>query len=164
MGKWLKANVLAIMDPLSIAASAVTLAGAAGAIVKTLQYLNSLRQCGGELHSLINEISDLRLVLLQIDLIARENENRDILPTSLTSTLQAILGTANSRLQELSQLVHSRILCSQAPGQNSKISRVAWIKEKGRLRALQKNLKASKLDLTALIGVITWLARPISLW
>lgn len=144
------------MDPLSITVSVITLAGAASAVVKSLGKLSGLRDAGDELCTLINEVSDLRLVLLEVDFVIREKQDKEVMPQAPISSLQAALDTARGKLLELDQLVHYRLIRPQTTAKNFKPARVAWLKEKSRLKALQRSIRSSKIDLTALLGVITW--------
>ena len=144
------------MDPLSITVSAITIAATANSIANDLR---GLRHLNDDVSSLIDDVSDLRLVLLEVDFFVRENLDRARPSGQFSSALQNILTSARSKVLELDKLIHFRLLRPQTPGSNIKVSRVAWLKEKARVKALQKGIKTSKLDLTVLLGVITWSAK-----
>ena len=50
-------------DPFSITAGIVVIVGAAGGITKTLEKIKDFRNAPDELLALINEVSDFRLIL-----------------------------------------------------------------------------------------------------
>ena len=59
-------------DPLSIAASVITVIRAAGSIGRTLSKIRSVKDTPNAIHALQNEVSDLRIVLGDVDLLLTE--------------------------------------------------------------------------------------------
>ena len=53
-------------DPLSIAASIIAVVGAAESVTKVLSKIKNMRHAPDELLALINEVSDLRVILSNI--------------------------------------------------------------------------------------------------
>lgn len=137
-------------DPLSVTASAIAVIGAAVNVAQTIQTLiKTLRKAPDELLALSNEVSDLRLVLYEIDLAA---QGQDVAYNSASAILQ-ILHRGQAKLDELDQFVkrfirpHLRTV--------TKVDRVRWVKEKNNAQAIQSELRAIRMDLATILAAKT---------
>lgn len=139
------------MDPLSIAASIVsiaTLAGQTGAAFYRLR--ETCNALPGRLLALANEIADLEAVLREVAHVTRDrSRSRHILDQS--SYISQLLTQATSRLTELKDFVENLDkACAQA-----KIPLVkarAWQKAQSKLLRLQEDIKTIKSSLNVLLG------------
>ncbi|KAA6408740.1 MAG: hypothetical protein FRX48_07083 [Lasallia pustulata] len=139
------------MDPLSIAASIVsiaTLAGQTGAAFYRLR--ETCNALPGRLLALANEIADLEAVLREVAHVTRDrSRSRHILDQS--SYISQLLTQATSRLTELKDFGENLDkACAQA-----KIPLVkarAWQKAQSKLLRLQEDIKTIKSSLNVLLG------------
>lgn len=138
---------LAPMDPFSISVGVVTLIGLASQVVKSAEKLRAYLKTNDQVCALINELTDLRCVLTAAD--------ADQGPLSLekASHLQSIIGKANEKLSSIELIINERLLKAKSPFQTPVPSRTAWLREKGKIEVLQKDLRyltsAFSLALTA---------------
>ncbi|KAG4443535.1 hypothetical protein IFR05_001008 [Cadophora sp. M221] len=143
------------MDPLSIAASIVALITAGNKIAGALERLVALRGAPASIHALNNELSDLRLVLSEAELLLAEHKNRDTgqgtqgcdepVEKPLFPSLQRVW----DRLQEL-QAIEKRLTT-----RSGNVDRLAWIWEQDNICKAQKGLRAARIDVIAILGLIS---------
>lgn len=121
------------MDPLSIAASVVTIAGAAATLVRGLEKLNQLRDATGELCALINEISDFRVVLQEFGNYVEESQERLELPLDY---LAQLLQRGRDALLRLDTIVHYELLkLPTVPGEVRVFHR-NWLRKNSTIKKL----------------------------
>ena len=138
------------MDPLSVTASCIAVAGAGGAAVKGLKKLRELTKIPDILLSVMNEVADLTLVTQDIRLnLQLRKDAYSILPSSI-SVITQLLDRAQDTLIELDQAINYRLLRSPKPNGEITFSRSAWIMEEHRVQRLQASLRATRLDIAAL--------------
>ena len=114
------------MDPLSLTVSIITLLGAGGSTAKAL---GKLTLASDALAALNNEISDLHVIVLETNRILQEHEIQTCQSTLLTS-LGPLLGRAQQKLLELETLIEYKLV-TPGSGGDSKIRKIAWIREQG---------------------------------
>ena len=138
------------MDPLSITASCIAVAGAGGAAVKGLKKLREWTKLPDVLLSVMNEVADLTLVTQDIRLNLQLRQDSHSFSPSSISVITQLLDRAQDTLIELDQVINYRLL--QSPKQNGEItfSRSAWIVEEHRVQRLQASLRTTRLDIAAL--------------
>jgi hypothetical protein len=140
------------MDPLSLTASLIAIIGAATTVAKSLEDLRTtLRDASNDLFSLINEISDLRIVLDAIAVVLKEWQDGQNPWPSTDMGLSHILASADRKLLELNNLVLS---CLVNPNSTSLIqpARLKWLRERKRIKECRKGIRDRKQDLTTLLG------------
>ena len=98
------------MDPLSLTASCIAVAGAGGAAVKGLKKLRDLAKVPDILLSTINEIADLTLVVQDIRLSFQVHQNSSNISQASTAVINHLLGRAQATLIELDQIINIRLL------------------------------------------------------
>ncbi|KAL9121160.1 MAG: hypothetical protein Q9187_002285 [Circinaria calcarea] len=97
-------------DPLSITASIVAVVGAAGGITKTLAKIKNIRNAPDELLALINEVSDLRLILNDLQhYITQDTQRQQILQEELQH-ISILVGRAKDKLLQLDELIQYRLV------------------------------------------------------
>ena len=138
------------MDPLSIATGTITVIQA---VLGTLNVLVLLRGAPAEIRALIEDILDLEAVLKPID---QASHAQGILRPSTQdgySAVQRLVTKARNRVLELQQIIGGRIVpnCSKSA---SKFARVQWLQERYRVKAIQQDLQAIKLDIVS----VSWVA------
>jgi hypothetical protein len=141
------------MDPLSIGASALTIADAVGGALKLLGIIHDAPD---EIYALSNDISDLQIVIREIHTALSQRINFGDIPCNTLSGLHKLLNRANGGLFELNQILRCRLLAGNtSEGKISKLARIRWIRERPRVRKIQKDLSDLKLNITTLWGAAT---------
>lgn len=92
-------------DPLSITAGIVAVVGAAGGITKTLGKIKDLRNAPDELLALINEVSDLRLILNDLQHYILQNTQRQQILQEELQYISILVDRAKDKLRKLDELV-----------------------------------------------------------
>ncbi len=143
------------MDPLSITASLIALISAANQVAIGINKLASLRGAPASILALNNELSDLRLVLSEAEIQLAEHKTLDDRHTSKLSpeaTAKRFLPgfqLAWDRLQELENV--QKRLTTRSGG----ISRRAWLWEQDNISEAQKGLRAARIDVVTVLGLLT---------
>lgn len=137
------------MDPLSIIASTITLAAAT---VNTLEALRVLHDAAKEVHALINEVSDLSVVLQEVERSIKERQSHQQLPQLATKSICTHLGRAKEKLSLLDNLIKRRLTDSVSVGREPKVARIAWLRHKSKAKELQEELKEIRLGFSTLWG------------
>ena len=143
------------MDPLSITASCIAVAGAGGAAIKGLKKLRDLRKIPDSILSVMNEIADLTLVLQGIQINIQLRQNSATLPQATISTMNQLLDRARDTLLKLDQVINIRLL--RSPNTNGEVtfSHSAWILEENRVRQLQLSLRITRLDIASTFAAMS---------
>ena len=137
------------MDPLSIAASAITVAALATSTCRTFSELRSLcRTLPGHLHALNSEVVDTEIVLAQ--LAAVFSKRTSLVKVEEQRVALELLNQARDALSQLQDILkgftglcdHSKFFLSQAR---------AWRKEQPKLERLQDDIKRAKCTLADLL-------------
>lgn len=135
-------------DPFSIIA--VTETGLR--VAKTLTTLiQNLRNAPSELLALSNEIWNLRLVLEDVSDLPKDCFASD---SGKMATLDALIYQSRIKLDELSALINQWGRLSQFGDSFNmgRRDRFLWLKEKGRVVKLQKEVKELRYDISMAIG------------
>lgn len=142
------------MDPLSFTASLIAVIGTAATVAQELNALQvSLRDASGLLSALINEISDLRIILEACSSAVTElyrSANTANPPTPLADA-EKILNRTKCHLEDLEKAILS---CFKGSSDLSNISpgvKLRWLREKGKVERLQVKLRDSKQHLLMLL-------------
>ncbi|KAK3935168.1 ankyrin repeat-containing domain protein [Diplogelasinospora grovesii] len=139
------------MDPLSLAASVIAVAGLAATICSAISELRTLcKGLPGRLHAVSNEVVDLELVLTQVATLLKE---RAILLGSQQSVgaIPHLLIQARNKLNELRAIV-DRLTAASANSKLPLLGASIWRKEQGRLQTLQEDIRTVKSSLNILLG------------
>lgn len=138
------------MDPLSIAASAITVAALAASTCRAFAHLRSLcKSWPGRLHALDNEVADIELVLVQVATVFNQRTNS--IPEKQQQAIPRLLEQANVKLSELQSTIKElATLCDRA--KIAVLQAHAWRKEQPKLRALQDDIKTVKCNLNIVLG------------
>lgn len=139
------------MDPLSIAASVIAVAGLAASTSRAFQELRSLcKTLPGRLHALSNEVADFELVLHQVG-IAFEERSTDPLFKDHASSIPKVLQGADRKLEELRAIVQ-KFSRSCRGSRTPFIGALTWRKDLPKLQALQEDIRTIKCNLNILLG------------
>ncbi len=138
------------MDPLSITASAITVASLAASTCRTFADLRSLcKSLPGRLHALNNEVVDIEVVLVQVATVF--NDRAHSIPENQQQAIPRLLEQATAKLSELQSSVGQLAKhCDRA--KFVVLQAHAWRKEQPKLRALQDDIKTVKCSLNVVLG------------
>ena len=145
------------MDPLSAVVNIVTLLGAGGAIMQAMGKVLALRQAPDVVLALNNEISDLRLVTMEIHKFLQDRQ-RSALPdhgSEITiNNMTPTLNRANEKLLELERLIEYEL--TKAPGSDGelRINKTAWMRNQGKAKVLMDEIRSIRTNLVTSLGVL----------
>ena len=139
------------MEPLSLAASVIAVAGLAA---KTGSAFHHLRQAcktlPGRLNALSNEVADIELVLRQVALVVEERVHDPIFRDQQTN-IPHLLKQGRTKLDELAVIVQ-RLTEISADTRVPLFRVAAWRKDQPRLFVLQEDIKTVKCSLNIILG------------
>ncbi|KAI9716433.1 MAG: hypothetical protein M1812_005328 [Candelaria pacifica] len=135
-----------------LTASIIAIVGAAGAAVKSLETLKSLHDRHDEVDGFINDISDLRAVLLEVGSVIRQEETP--FEQSQLLAIGQVLESARTKLLKLENLLHFRLLRPPNILGQAKASKLSWLSERLRLKTHQDGLASVKLSLAAMLSTM----------
>lgn len=150
------------MDPLSLAASVITVAALAGSIGSAISRLRTLSKgLPGRLHALSNEVADLEVVLTQVAALMTE---RAPLPNlSQVGPIPHLLSQARSKLEDISAIVDRLNATVSANPKLPLLAARAWHKEHATLQSLQDDIRTVKSSLNILLGASnSYLPAPLT--
>ncbi|KAL8956008.1 MAG: hypothetical protein Q9183_006451, partial [Haloplaca sp. 2 TL-2023] len=142
------------MDPVSVAASVLTVIGAAATAARTLDHLSSLKHAPDTLVALVNEVSDLRVVLHNV----RDAVQDRAKSSQECGNLSFIVQRASSKLSELNRLIFGNLLKTDGLGDDDTIraSRTAFLRHSGKLKSLKEDIQEIKMSMLIAIGTLTF--------
>ena len=132
-------------DGLSLAASIFAVLGAADGLSRVLSQIRHLRHAPNELFALMNEVSDLRIVLGDIQAYVLQNEGNPQLSKSHVQHLVIFADRAKEIVLELDELIQYRLIKPQH--QPIKLAKREWLKTATRIEKLRHRLRDSKLNI-----------------
>ncbi|KAI9780713.1 MAG: hypothetical protein M1816_002762 [Peltula sp. TS41687] len=139
------------MDPISITASAVTVATLAANTCRAFAELRAVyRSLPGRLHALNNEVADIEVVLYRVATVLHERHCSSPLESE-SADIPLLLKQASTKLRDLKNIVDNlTVACNPAKAAVFRVN--AWRKEQGRLQALQDDIKTVKCSLNIMLG------------
>ena len=143
------------MDPLSIIASCIAVAGAGGTAIKGLRKLRDITRIPHVLLTVINEVADLTMVVQNINLTFQAYQDSANIPRASMAIIDQLLDRAQATLLELDQVLNYRLLQSPKPSGEITFSRSAWILEEHRVHRLQSRLRTTRLDIATSFAALT---------
>ena len=133
-------------EVLSLAASIVGVLGAAEGAVKTLSAVASICNAPDEVLALVNEISDLRVVLYNTESYVRSARASHITHEHLQQ-LSAFVNRARNELLKLDELIQLKILKPQSSPERIVLSKFEWIKGVKKVHRLHQTLRDIRLNI-----------------
>ncbi|KAI4184709.1 MAG: hypothetical protein L6R41_004570, partial [Letrouitia leprolyta] len=147
------------MDPVSVAASVLTLLGAAATAGRALERLSTLKHAPDNLVALVNEVSDLRVVLHNV----RDAVQERVKTSQECGNLAYVVHRASVKMSELNRLIYGNLVKTGGTGCNSlaeedtvKASRRAFLRHSGKIKALKDDLQELKMSLLVAMGTLTF--------
>lgn len=137
------------MDPLSVLASALTLCVALSA---SLQQLRALHSADRELSAIGKEVSDIQLVYSALGESIQERQAHKQLSQDHLRGLSKLLETSNTALTVLDKLIKDRFIRAYTPDGEPKALRLAWLRQRNKLKGLLEELRNTRINISALWG------------
>jgi hypothetical protein len=146
------------MDPLSITASVASLLSFSAACGTHLhKIIHNLRHAPDEILALSNEITDLNLILADLEATCQSIESSDSPPTQSRAEFNGALTTqlinARSKLIQLNSLGTSLLV--SMPDGRTKFRKYTWVRKKSFVVALRRDLVDVKRNIGILLASTT---------
>ncbi len=129
------------MEPLSVTASVVAVIGAARKLSRGVSLLKAAKDSPESLDDLLLHLSGIEEVLQAIQDVSTE-------PSTVLPGLTRVLDRAKAKFVEMESLIQYTLT---EAGESSKVDRWQWLRKRGEVEKLQRQLDALRNDLTALI-------------
>ena len=130
-------------DPLSITASIIAVVGAAEGIANTFAKIKDIRHAPFEILALMNEVSDLKIVLETV----QRSIDRSRLPRGELLLLAGLIQKAKDKLLQLDNLIHYRLLKPESGVNEIKVSYRAWVRAKSTIQNFRQSFRDIRLDI-----------------
>ena len=140
-------------DPLSVTASIIAVVGAAEGVTKTLARIRDIRNAPEELLALINEVSDLRIILGDIQSYV-QNDTRPLTLQDALQHLSILINRAKDKLLQLDELIQYRLTKPESVLDQIKISRREWTRAKTTVDKFRQSLRDIRLNIVSQMIVI----------
>ena len=135
-------------EVLSLAASIIAVLGAAESVVKGLLIIHSVLNASDEILALNNEISDLQILLYDVQRhVERASESQ--IPHEHAEQLDISVNQAKEKLLQLDELMQYKILTPHASAKKVKISRREWLKAVKVIERSQQSLRDIRSNIVA---------------
>ena len=140
--------------PLSIIASVVTVIGTAEGVSKTLSTFRRIKNAPNELLALINEVSDLTLILGGVERCFTDDGRRPRLSQQHLQTLSTAINRAKDELLELDKLVQYRLVKPDSVPNKIKVSRYEWTRAKPTIERFRQSLRDNRLNIVTIMVML----------
>ena len=140
-------------DPLSITASIIAVIGAAEGIGKTFAKIRNVRHAPSEVLALMNEVSDLKVILGDVERYFVRDTRRTLHSEQL-QTMSTLVNSAKEYILKLDQLIHYRLLKADSTQTEFKVSRHEWAAAKHMIERFRQGLRDVRLNLVTQMVVI----------
>ena len=146
-------------DPLSITASIIAVIGAAEGVTKTLAKIRNIRNAPQELLSLINEVSDLRIIFGDVQKYLQNAQRSQSMPRRSTHQeelhhMSILINRAKDKLLELDKLIQYRLTKPESIADHVKVSRREWARAKSTIEGFRQSLRDIRLNVIAQMVII----------
>ncbi len=141
-------------DPLSIVASAIALGSAVGATKKGLDKIKDLFNANDELLALMNEITNIQLIVANISEETELRLDRFSLPQQSINTLVTLLNQLKDEVSKLEHLVHYRLISGYKENGQVKAEKVTWTREQPNIQSIRDKLRSLRLDLVSQLSAV----------
>jgi hypothetical protein len=131
------------MDPLSITCGIITISGV---VLGSLKILSTVLGASDEGIALMNEVTDLQVVLRDVQSILEGSKKAEI------ESLQSALAKLNKSVLLLHDFIHTRLL-KEEDLDNVRISKLVWIYERTHIMRYQRELKSLRAELTTALSI-----------
>ena len=142
-------------DPLSLTASIIAILGVTDSVGKALSKVRVLKESPDELLALINEVSDFKVVLYDIE---RQFRNRpptsDALMVDQYSHLSELIQRAKDPLLKLEEMIEYQFKRAESGDGHFKVSRIEWLRAKVVVERLRQTLRDTRQNIQSYMTLI----------
>ena len=142
------------MDILSAVSGIITLLGASGTIVSSLEKLSSLREAPNTVLALNNEVSDFRLVIHESLNILQQENTRSSVSQAYAQNFDSVLRRARDKLVELECLIEYRLLAPNS-GNEIRLNKTAWVLERHKIKRIQEEIRFMRISLVTMLSLLS---------
>ena len=130
------------MEPLSVTASVLAVLGAARRLSKGVSLLKAAKDAPESLDDLLLHLSGIEEVLQAIQDVSSQ-------PSTVSAGLTRVLGRTKTKFAEMESLIQYTLTKA---GESSKVDHWQWLRKRGEIEKLQRQLDALRNDLIALLS------------
>ena len=141
-------------DPLSFAASVVAVLAAAEGVAKTLSRVRKIIDAPSELLALINEVSDLQVVLGEVQNYVQYANEKQV-SGDLFLRLSVFVDRTNEELLELNETIYSKLLMPQSSPNRIQLSKKGWLKAVRTIEKSRQSLRDTRLRIVTHMVTLT---------
>lgn len=141
------------MDPVSLAASIITITGVGGTVGKALRRAVALKNAPDILLALNNEIADLRLVMQDVSDLLQTQANCVEEPP--TRSVYTALKNIRSNVARLEHIVAYELTAVKGKGNEATLDRSVWLRIENKVRILKEDIRDDKRNLSSALSILT---------
>lgn len=140
------------MDPLSLTAGILAIIGAAKIVIQGLERLNSYRKAPQEIRDLLRDATELHVFLEGVGVVVEHYQS--LRCTQNVRSLTEHIEKAGRKFHEIKCLLDSPFFRDSRLSDGNK-ARIAWLQNKNKVKKLQIELRATRVDLGTTLGLLT---------
>jgi chromosome segregation ATPase len=137
------------MDPLSIIANSIAVASI---VTYGLEKLVELHEAKSDICSFINEVTDLKLILLEAERSVTECQSYAQQGQNSVKKISELLLPAKDKLEELEKIISGQLTSLSSSDSKFKSVRVRWLRHKSKVKKIILELKEVRVNLPVLWG------------
>lgn len=141
-------------EVVGLVGSIITVVSTADNIVKTLARIKNMSDTPAQLLALINEVSDLSILLSDADRYARQVSQHSSGNFDQLEHLALFVDRAKSQLQKLDELIHYKLTKADSTIDLPKISVHNWMKAKSTIEEHRQELRDARLNIASQLALI----------
>ena len=139
------------MDPLSVAASILTIVGAGGSLASGLRRLYALKDAPDALRQLNAELTNIHLLVSAIQDSCRQRGNRVSSGDSCDEFIYAILKRSRDEVLDIEKLIAHEL--TKVTSNGDKLDKMAWLRTQSKVQRAKESLHETKNILTGILNV-----------
>ena len=136
------------MDPLSIAAGAITVAQALTSGLKTFK---TFHDAGIEIDALVEEISEVTLIIVDVEKAIIDREWGETANPARMHSINRLIASAKQKLDTLNAIVNGKLIGSSMTVGETRIARLSWLRQKSNIKRQQDSLRQTRERLSTLL-------------
>ena len=130
------------MDPFSLATGALTIVSLVGSALKSAENLRNALKADDQVYALINQLTDLNCVLTSVNVSDKRFSEGQ------ACQIGRVFERTTAKIAELEYILDHRLLKWKSRGSVLTVDRIAWLREKGKVESIQKELRSLTSTLT----------------
>ena len=137
------------MDPFSLTVGIIGVLGVGGQLAGCLRKIETLKRAPNELRELNGEISDLYLVVKQVNGLCHQYPGDSGVPRD--NNLRSSLARMKGKLLELEELIAFRLTKPGSTDTDIQVDRSRWLRLKPKVQKLREELRSITLNISVLL-------------